>query len=94
LALAEQVKLFSNANAIVGPHGAGLTNLLYSLKGSFIGEIQTSDVANAHYLVMSQQLGMRFDRFKADAIPLGENQVDMRVDAQFLAKWVSTCLDR
>jgi len=93
LALAEQVKLFSNASAIVGPMGAGLTNLIYSSKGSFIGEIQTSDFPNAHYLVMSQQLGMRFDRFKADAIPLTENRVDMRVDPQFLSKCLSTCLD-
>lgn len=30
LSVAEQVRLFANAEAVVGPHGAGLSNLVYS----------------------------------------------------------------
>jgi hypothetical protein len=42
---------------------------------------------------MSQQLGMRFNRFKAKALPLEQSQVDMQVDAAAFKKWICDCLD-
>ena len=33
LSFFEQVKLFSSASAVVGPHGAGLTNILFAPRG-------------------------------------------------------------
>jgi hypothetical protein len=92
LSLAEQVTLFARSTAIMGGHGAGLINLIYSMPDSFVGEIYIDGVPPA-YLVMSQQLGMRFNRFKANALPVEQSQVDMQVDAAAFKKWICDCLD-
>src|SRR5215468_9678688 len=90
LSLAEQVRLFAKAKAIMGGHGAGLTNLIYSMPNSFVGEIYIDGVPPA-YLVMSQQLGMRLNRFKASPVPVEQSQVDMQVDAAAFKKWIGDC---
>jgi hypothetical protein len=76
----------------MGGHGAGLTNLIYLMPDSFVGEIYIDGVPPA-YLVMSQQLGMRFSRFKANALSVEQSQVDMQVDAAAFKKWICDCLD-
>ncbi len=92
LSLAEQVRLFTKATAIIGGHGAGLTNLIYCMPDSFVGEIHPDGVPPA-YLVMSQQLGMRFSRFKANTLAIERSQVDMQVNAPAFRKWICHCLD-
>jgi Glycosyltransferase 61 len=91
LSLAEQVKLFSKAPAVIGGHGAGLTNLIYCRPNSFVGEIHIDGVPPA-YLVMSRQLGMRFSRFKAKTLEIERSQVDMHADATAFRKWIEECL--
>ena len=91
LSLAEQVKLFGTAAAIVSGHGAGLTNLIYCMAGSVVGEIYIEGVPPA-YLVMSKQLGMRFSRVKADALEIEKGQVDTQVDPTAFQKWLCDCL--
>lgn len=85
LSLAEQVGLFAKTTATIGGHGAGLTNVIYCMPDSFVGEICVEGVPPA-YLVMSRQLGMRFSRFEAD--PAGENKIDMHVDTAGFGEWV------
>ena len=91
LSLREQVGLFAKTAAIIGGHGAGLTNLIYCMPGSFVGEIHIDGVPPA-YLVMSRQLGMRFSRFKADILAIGRGQVDMRVNTAAFGQWICDCL--
>ena len=93
LSLAEQVKLFAKSAAIVGVHGAGLTNLIYCPPGSYVGEVYIGRV-QPPYLVMSRQLGMHFSRFKAHSASLGENQVDIWIDKALFSEWVSTYFDQ
>jgi|LauGreDrversion4_2_1035121.scaffolds.fasta_scaffold10683_7 hypothetical protein len=45
----EQVKLFYNAKQIVGVHGAGLTNLLFSQPGCFVVELFPVNYVNQCY---------------------------------------------
>jgi Glycosyltransferase 61 len=92
LSLADQVRLFSKTAAIIGGHGAGLTNLIYCTPNSLVGEIYIDRVPPA-YLVLSQQLGMRFSRFKATALDIERSQVDLRVDPAAFRKWLGDCLD-
>jgi capsular polysaccharide biosynthesis protein len=87
LSLADQVTLFAKATAIIGGHGAGLTNIIYCPPESFVGEIHIEGVPPA-YLVMARQLGMRFSRFKANALEIGRSQVDIHVNAGAFGKWV------
>jgi len=92
LSLAEQVRLFARTTATIGGHGAGLTNLIYCMPDSFVGEIHIDGVPPA-YLVMSLQLGMRFSRFKANMLAVGRSQVDMQVNTAAFGEWICDCLD-
>lgn len=91
LSLAEQIGLFAKTTAVIGAHGAGLTNLIYCDPGTYVGEINTCRVFS-HYLVMARQLDMHFSRFEADAVPLRGSQIDMQVSAPAFRKWLSDCL--
>jgi hypothetical protein len=92
LSLAEQVKLFGATVAMIGAHGAGLTNLMYCKPNSFVGEIRINGVPPA-YLVMARQLGMRFSRFEASTVAIKRGQVDMRVDTAAFREWICHCLN-
>ncbi len=91
LSLAEQVRFFAKATAIIGGHGAGLTNLIYCMPDSFVGEIRIDGVPPA-YLVMSQQLGMHFSGFNANTLAIERSQVDMQVNVAAFRKWICHCL--
>jgi len=91
LSLAEQIGLFVNTTATIGGHGAGLTNLMYCMPDSFVGEIRLERVPPA-YLVMSRQLGMRFSRFEANMLAIEGSEVNMQVNAVAFRKWISDCL--
>jgi hypothetical protein len=90
LSLAEQVRLFARTTATIGGHGAGLTNLIYCMPDSFVGEIRVEGVPPA-YLVMSRQLGMRFSRFEANMLPIERGQDDMQVNAAAFREWICDC---
>jgi hypothetical protein len=84
--------LFAKTTAIIGGHGAGLTNLIYCMPDSFVGEIYIDGVPPA-YLVMSQQLGMRFDRFKANVLAVERSEIDMQVNPAAFSNGIRDCLD-
>ena len=90
LSLADQVRLFARTTATIGGHGAGLTNLIYCMPDSFVGEIRFEGVPPA-YLVMSRQLGMRFSRFEANIVAVEGSQVDMQVNATAFREWICDC---
>jgi Glycosyltransferase 61 len=92
LSLAEQVRLFARTTATIGGHGAGLTNLMYCMPDSFVGEIGVEGVPPA-YLVMSRQLGMRFSRFEANIVAVDRSQIDMQVEPAAFTTWICDCLD-
>ncbi|WP_138500755.1 glycosyltransferase family 61 protein [Nostoc sp. PA-18-2419] len=54
----EQVKLFSTAKNIIAPHGAGLTNMIFSPKNTTVIEFVTPWVSSG-YFVPSQILGFQ-----------------------------------
>lgn len=57
--MAEDVSLFSQADVIVAPHGAGLTNVLYSDDATVI-ELFRSNYVQPVYYVLSKQLGLEY----------------------------------
>lgn len=55
LPFADQMRLFAGAHVIVGPHGAGLTNMLYSTDATII-ELLTDEGASEHFFVLANEL--------------------------------------
>lgn len=92
MSIAEQVALFSQASIVVGPHGAGLTNLLFSAPGTEVVEIFAAPAAQgvSNYRVLASHLGMPYSRLLAAPVPTesryGAHHYDMEVDPQLLAR--------
>jgi hypothetical protein len=55
--LAEQIRIFSEANVVVGPHGAGMTNTMFSREGTLVYEFMTRQYVNGCFARISQNLG-------------------------------------
>ena len=73
MSVAEQVRLFSQAEIVVAPHGAGLTNMIFSEKVAVI-ELFGSRIP-LFYFTLAEGLGFQYDFLKCQ--PQGE---DMRVN--------------
>lgn len=56
LPLKEQASLFAGAEAIVGPHGAGMTNILFSPPGARVVEIFPADKVKNTYFLLAKSL--------------------------------------
>jgi capsular polysaccharide biosynthesis protein len=57
---ATQIALFANAEFIVAPHGAGLTNLIWCQPGSKVLEIFSPNYVNICYWAMANQIGVEY----------------------------------
>lgn len=60
LSFAEQVRLFAQAEIVVGPHGAGLTNMVWSPRDCKVMEIQHPDYLNVMYYMLAEVLHQRY----------------------------------
>ena len=58
LTLSEQIALFAHAKVIVAPHGAGLTNLVFSSPGTKILEFFSPRYIRSDYWIITQQMGI------------------------------------
>ena len=56
----EQCQLFSSAEFIVAPHGAGLTNLLFCREGTRVLELFSPTYINPCYWVLANNLGLEY----------------------------------
>ena len=54
LSYSEQIAKFHNSPIIIGAHGAGLTNIIFSQKGSHIIEFHPLDTPKSHYMLLSK----------------------------------------
>ncbi|KAA5544765.1 glycosyltransferase family 61 protein [Adhaeribacter rhizoryzae] len=59
LTYAQQVQLFYNAEIIVGAHGAGLTNILFSKQAQLI-ELHPANQVRSHYFMVCKALGFNY----------------------------------
>lgn len=57
----DQAKIFRNAEIIIAPHGAGLTNLVFSLKKTTsVIELFSKSYINGCYAALSSQVGINY----------------------------------
>ncbi|MEB3886922.1 tetratricopeptide repeat protein [Lyngbya sp. CCY1209] len=67
LSVERQAFLFANAEAIVAPHGSGLTNLMFCRPGTTVIELVSPHYIRHYYWVISQQLGLHHYYIKGEA---------------------------
>jgi capsular polysaccharide biosynthesis protein len=60
LPFAAQVELFANAEAVVAPHGAGLSNLVFSRPGTRVVELFSPAYVNVCYWALGEQVGAEY----------------------------------
>ena len=71
LTLEQQMKYFSEAEVVVGPHGAGFTNLLWCNPGTKVVELQDSKMLSKKvYPILAHHLNLDFKIFTPDTIPV------------------------
>lgn len=73
-----QIDLFAGAECVVGPHGAGLANILFSRSTSVL-ELFGSTTIRAHYYYLSKALGHKYRNYIASSEP-EEPHRDFTVD--------------
>ena len=60
LTFQEQIRLFYDAEIVIGPHGAGFSNLIFSPSAQVI-ELFPSAYLVPHYFYMAKSLGLSYD---------------------------------
>ena len=87
LSFADQVRRFSEAEVVLGPHGAGLTNILYAPKGSRVGEFHGVE-SNSCFAVMARQLGLHYHRLAVQEGGATPGVPGMIVDPTGFSRWL------
>jgi capsular polysaccharide biosynthesis protein len=60
LSLRDQVALFMGAEIIIGPHGAGLANLLFAPRHARVLEILPANMLREHYFLLAMARGLSY----------------------------------
>lgn len=68
----EQIQIFQNARAIVGLHGAGLTNMVWSGQGASVLELFTQQHYNDCYRSLAHSCGHKFT-----SIPVNDGECQL-----------------
>ncbi|HEX4366468.1 MAG TPA: glycosyltransferase 61 family protein [Rhodopila sp.] len=93
LDMATRINLFRNADLVMGPHGQGLTDILFCKPGTVLWEWTPRHLLNASMNRLAQAVGARYHGDMFDSIADPERQGSWVVDvvriAQGLAEFVN-----
>lgn len=81
LSLRDQVQAFGDAHLVVGPHGAGLTNVIFGKDPLTLLELHPSDQLNACFWLTASAMGRRYAFLSGTPT---STQRDMIIDPQRL----------
>lgn len=83
LTFEEQVQLFAQADQIVSPHGAGLSNLVFASDCSVL-EIFGTNITKPTYHMLSNSAGLQYGCITGEQPLDGSGRDDIRVNPQLL----------
>ena len=82
LSVKEQITLFSKADKVIAPHGAGLTNMIWGDEMT-IFEIH-NDVVRDHYYVLAKNLGHEYVPIQGESTEVNKINSNLIVDVEQL----------
>lgn len=85
-----QIKSFRNAELIISPHGAGLTNLIWADHAQII-EIFPNNLTPKHYLNFASQLNLKYTPYISGSADSSENFI---IDIDNFEKFLSNVIDQ
>ena len=95
MSVREQVERFAAAEAIVGAHGAGLTNMLFSPAGTTVVELfSPGGFHDSRYRRMARICGHAYHALVGTSPPDGADAQDVVVDPAQLAAMLERALER
>lgn len=80
----EQAQLFFNAETVVAPHGAGLTNVLFS-KECDVLELHPAKIMKAHYFLLCKSLNFAYTPIIGSS---GDENEDFSVNIAEVKEWL------
>jgi capsular polysaccharide biosynthesis protein len=80
LPFSEQVATFSEAQLVVGPHGAGLANALFMPKGSAMLELHHTGSRRPYYRRLADSVGIRYQALACEPAPASPRDMVAAVD--------------
>jgi hypothetical protein len=95
MGLAEQVRLFHGARLVIGPHGAGMANVVFCAPGAVMYELLPSHYTNPCMGRMAQARGVHYwcDVHRAEARPeVWRHETPWSVDIDAVVARVATIL--
>lgn len=84
MALEEQIRLFVEANAIIGPYGAAYTNLIFADLDCKMVEIYPKNINDLFYFELASIFSLSFDRIEGGDVV--DNQFFVNID--LVKDWV------
>ncbi|CAH0180183.1 DUF563 domain-containing protein [Roseomonas sp. CECT 9278] len=100
MSVPQQIRLFCDAEIIIGPHGAGLSNIIFSDKKSSLIEILGVQRVWPTHRVLTSFSGAFYAPYVASYYDAGQTpergigNEDIKIDADCLAQFVSAVLGR
>lgn len=97
MSVREQISLFSSAKTIIGPHGAGLVNILFS-KNSTVIELMSTTRTWPGFKVISKMIDAKYCGFvsndynKEETAIKGSGNEDFAVDVNSCSRFIYSCL--
>lgn len=83
--VAEQINIFSNADVIIGPHGAAFTNILWCKPGTQLIELFPKNYYPPYFRALSAALGLKYAAIFEDGIEdthFSNMNADLTIDPQ------------
>ena len=92
LSFAEQIQLFAGADVVVGPYGAGVSNIVFADDVDFV-ELVVDEERNFHHFVLANLLDIDYEYVSCRALPtegVEPRQRDVEVDVTHLRDILDT----
>lgn len=96
LSVPQQISLFQHARIIIGPHGSGFTNIIFSKPGTILIDIlPSSNIVPCFYNIASQ-IGLKYYGFIGQSIPIDNNRKSdkIKIDSQEFFSFVECVISK